>query len=234
MRRRDLIIGGSFVAAAACAYALEPRNRLVLKGGQKIADMIPLKFDQWSAEKSEGLVQPAEEGTLEATLYSEIVGRVYHSSSTDASVMLLAAYGDTQSDMLQLHRPESCYPAVGFKLLSSKPWSLAVTRGNVVLPARLVIAEAPNRRETIIYWARIGESLPTNASEQREARLTSAFRGIVPDGILVRFSVLGDDTRESVRTLVGFIPRLLQAIDPKDRPALLGTHLAKAMDGAQA
>lgn len=229
MRRREMFIGGAFIASAGIAFALEPRQRVTLKPAGKIADVIPLNVGDWSAENADGLVQP-EDGTLAAALYSEIVGRVYHNRVNGAAVMMLAAYGDTQSDMLQLHRPESCYPAVGFRLLSTQPTLLPLARPGATIPARAVIAEAPERTEAIIYWARIGESLPNTAGQQREARLINSFRGVVPDGILVRFSTLTRDGEDSFRLLKGFVPELLQAVAPANRSVLIGTQLAAALN----
>lgn len=225
--RRDLLIGGACLAAAGSAYALTPRRRQVLLTGAKMADILPITLGDWSAESSDGLVQPSEDG-LAAALYSELIGRIYHNSSTGAAVMMLAAYGDTQSDMLQLHRPEACYPAVGFKIVSTDPTPLALAPG-VAVPARQVVATAPGRQENIIYWARLGEFLPNSGSAQRQVRLRTAMNGYVPDGVLVRFSTLGDDANQAFGVLESFIPKLLQAVPREHRKALIGTELARTM-----
>ncbi|MDP1598215.1 exosortase-associated protein EpsI, V-type [Phenylobacterium sp.] len=226
--RRDLLIGGACVAAAGAAYALTPRKRLVLLNGGKLADAIPLTFGDWSAENSDGLVQPKAEGDLASTLYSEMVGRIYHQASTGAAVMMLIAYGDTQSDMLQLHRPEACYPAVGFNLIASVPAKLKLHGGGEV-PVRRVVAKAQGRQENIVYWARMGEYLPASGGEQRQVRLQTAMAGYVPDGGLIRFSVVGDDTEAAFKLLDDFIPELLAAVPANKRPALVGTKLAKTV-----
>ena len=231
MRRRELIIGGMFAASAAAGIALIPRRRMSLKPEGKIADLIPLTFDGWSSEDADGLVQP-DEGTLAASLYSEIVGRIYSNRETGDAVMMLAAYGDTQSDMLQLHRPEACYPAVGFKLVSTEPMQLPLSGGGVAIPARAVVAAAPDREEAIVYWARIGESLPNSAGAQREARLAASFKGIVPDGILVRFSTIHRQGFDSFAMLDRFIPQMIGAMKPADRPVLVGTKIARELNRA--
>lgn len=226
--RRDLLIGGACVAAAGTAYTLRPRRRLVLLANGKMADALPIRFGDWSAEQSDGLVQPTSEDDLAATLYSEIVGRIYHQASTGAAIMMLVAYGDTQSDMLQLHRPEACYPAVGFNIVSSVPANLPLPGGEVI-PVRQVVAKAQGRQENIIYWARLGEYLPASSGEQRKVRLQTAMEGYVPDGALIRFSIVGDDSAAAFRTLEQFIPALLASVATDRRPALVGTRLAKTM-----
>ncbi|HEY9236158.1 MAG TPA: EpsI family protein [Phenylobacterium sp.] len=226
--RRELLIGVACVAAAATAYSLKPRERLVLLSGAKMADIVPLAVADWSAENSDGLVQGKAEGGLAATLYSEMVGRVYHQASTGAAVMMLIAYGGTQSDMLQLHRPEICYPAVGFQLMSTTATTLKLADG-VSLPVRHVVARSQGRQENIIYWARMGEYLPASSGEQREVRLRNAMAGYVPDGALVRFSVVGDDAKTAFQTMETFIPELVEAVAASKRPALIGTQRASAM-----
>lgn len=227
MQRRDFLIGGACLAAAGAAYALEPRKRLVLLAG-KMADALPIRVGGWSAENSDGLVQPKTEGELAATLYSEMVGRIYHEADTGEAVMMLVAYGDTQSDLLQLHRPEACYPAVGFNIVSSAQDKLKLP-GGAELPVRHVVAAAQGRQENIIYWVRMGEQLPASSGEQRRARLQNAMAGYVPDGVLIRFSSVGADTNAAFGVMNRFIPTLLSAVAADKRQALLGTRLAKTM-----
>lgn len=227
MRRRDLIIAGFAAAAAVAAEGLRPRKKLILLRSGKIDELVPKTFGNWSAEASSGLVSPDQAGKLAKSLYSEIVERVYTDEKTGAAVMVLAAYGDTQSDLLQLHRPESCYPAVGFTILSTKPKRLPIS-GQALLPAREVVASSEGRNENIVYWTRIGESLPQSGGEQRRVRLNDALRGYVSDGILFRCSVVGDSAA-AFQILEGFVPQLLSATKPKSRPALIGDRLASQM-----
>lgn len=224
--RRNMILGAGCLAAAGAAYGLRPRRRLTLLSGGKLADVVPLTLGDWSAENVDSLVQPKTEGELAATLYSEMIGRIYHEGSTGNAIMMLIAYGDTQSDLLQLHRPESCYPAVGFRLVSSEPARLPLLGGGI-LPIRKVVAEASSRKENILYWARLGEYLPDSAGEQRKVRLRTAMAGLIPDGALVRFSMIDSNAENSFKTLEKFVPKLLAAIAPKSRAALVGTELAK-------
>ncbi|RYD48304.1 MAG: EpsI family protein, partial [Verrucomicrobiaceae bacterium] len=177
---------------------------------------------------SDALVQPKAEEGLAATLYSEMVGRIYHQASSGEAIMMLIAYGDTQSDLLQMHRPETCYPAVGFNLVSSKAGELSLPGGGK-LPVRRVVASTAARQENIIYWTRMGEALPTSSGEQRRARLETAMEGYIPDGALVRFSMVGDDAEKSFATMESFIPKLLQAVPSNKRPGLIGTSLSKSL-----
>lgn len=226
MRRRDILLGGLAVSALAGAEALRPRKRLILlPKGSTIEAALPKEFGHWQAQSANDLVGPEQAGRLARSLYSETVSRVYTEAATGAAVMLLAAYGDTQSDLLQLHRPESCYPAVGFTLRSARSIELPLPGGGT-LPVRHVVAYTEQRTENIVYWTRMGETLPQTGGEQRIARLENAIQGFVPDGILVRCSVLGD-SNEAFQVADRFIAALLRATPRDQRPALIGTDLAR-------
>jgi EpsI family protein len=230
MKRRDLIFGGMGLAALGVAEGLRPRKRLVLLKKGTIAEALPASFGPWDSQDSEGLVNPANAGRLTRALYSQLVMRVYSNTATDTDVMVLAAYGDTQSDLLQLHRPESCYPAVGFTLQMSEPGVLDIG-GGAKLPVRRVVATVEDRVENIVYWTRMGESLPQSGPEQRSQRIYNSINGFVPDGILMRNSVVGESS-ESFAVLDRFVPEMLRAISPTTRMAFVGTKLATAVGGS--
>jgi EpsI family protein len=225
--RRDLIMGGAALVAAALTYELQPHRKLNILGQRKMASIVPTSFSTWSSQSGEGMVTPQTEGKLAARLYSEIVSRVYVEARTGEEVMMLIAYGDTQSDLLQLHRPEACYPAVGFHVAMSRD-AVIPLKATAAIPARRVIAEKSDRVEHIVYWTRVGEFLPTTGDGQRKAQLSSAMQGVVPDGALFRFSSLRSD-RSAFEILDGFIKELVGAVAPNNRPPLVGTTLAKAI-----
>jgi EpsI family protein len=226
--RRDIILGGASLAAAGLAYALKPHQRRSLLSNQKMAKIVPTTFGSWVSEDDEGLVKPETEGKLAARLYSEIVQRIYRNTATGEEIMMLIAFGDTQSDLLQLHRPESCYPAVGFELLSTKRAAVALAPA-VLLPGRRVIAAKGERVENIFYWTRLGEHLPASAGDQREARLLTAMQGYIPDGGLFRFSVLGRAPAVAFGVIDGLVSDLVRSVAPANRPALVTTALARRL-----
>jgi EpsI family protein len=225
--RRDLIMGGASLAAAALAYQLKPHRKLNLLGRRKMADIVPVSFRAWSSQGENSLVTPATEGKLAARLYNEIVSRIYTQADTGEQIMMLIAYGDTQSDLLQLHRPESCYPAVGFHLASAQSAKIPLA-GNAAIPGRRVLAELENRHERIVYWTRVGEFLPATSGDQRKAQLKTAMQGYIPDGALFRFSSLQPEPI-AFDSLDRFVSELVQAVSPKDRPPLIGTGLTRKL-----
>lgn len=224
MRRRDLIFCGAAVLAAGSAAALRPHKRLNLLGERKMADVVPPEFGVWKSQSADGLVQPEAEGKLASLLYSELVSRVYVNEVSGDEIMMLIAYGDTQSDLLQLHRPESCYPAVGFRLVLSEPVKIPISPG-AVLPCRKVRAERSDRDESILYWTRLGEYFPVSAGDQRKVRLQTAMNGFIPDGALFRLSTVKPGA-SAFDLLGGFVTDLLSAVAPAQRKALVGTNLS--------
>lgn len=226
--RRDLLVGVACLAAAGSAEALIPRRQLSLLGKSKMEKIVPVRVGSWTSEVTDGLVKPKTEGKLAASLYSEMVGRDYRDDVSGMTIMMLIAYGDTQSDLLQLHRPENCYPALGFTLRSTARADIKLAGGGL-LPVRHVVADAGERHENITYWTRMGEYLPASQGEQRADRLKNAMAGVVPDGVLVRFSMLGEEPAQAFATMDAFIANLVAAVPAANRKALVGTDLAKRM-----
>jgi EpsI family protein len=175
INRRDIVIGAACLGAAGVSYALVPRRRVSLLGPrQRIATIVPAAFGQWTSRNVSDLVAPKEEDSLASKLYGETVGRIYSDGSSGGEIMMLLAYGNTQSDDLQLHRPEICYPAFGFAITQSRVMRLPL--GGGVLPVRQLVADAPDRRETILYWSRLGEFLPLDKKQQQVDRLLTAMK----------------------------------------------------------
>lgn len=223
--RRDILIGGACVAAAASAEAMRPRTRMSLLGGAKLEAVVPKRFGEWRERQAQGLVTPQSENSLAAQLYTQSVGRFYERAD-GAVVMMLIAYGDTQSDSLQLHRPEVCYPAFGFTITTNRDAAYPIAPG-VEIPGRNLTATSPGRDEHISYWTRIGEYLPISNGEQRTAKLRQAFAGLIPDGVLVRLSSVSEDTEAAFALNAQFAADLVRAVAPAARPALITS--AKAL-----
>jgi EpsI family protein len=225
LRRRELLLGAPLIAGAAAAFALTPRERLTLLGDQKLEKAVPLTIGAWTVTPSNAVVLPdSAKGSLSARLYDQTVSRLYTSDS-ELPVMMVIAYGSTQSDQLQLHRPEVCYSAFGFEITRAEPVSVPLG-GTVRLPARELVARSNDRVEPILYWTRVGDYLPTSGNEQRLMKLRSEMRGYVADGVLVRLSSIGEPSPEVFGTLQRFAREMLAAAYPAALPGLVGRPLA--------
>ncbi len=228
--RREFLIGGACALTAGAAYAATPRERMSLLGKAKLEDLVPRAFGAWSELPSNSVVVPQSDDSLAARLYAQTVTRVFVNYSDNTSVMALFAYGDTQSDQLQLHRPEVCYPAFGFAVIESKAVDIGLANG-AIIPARRLTAQSALRTEHVAYWTRIGEYLPQSGQDQRAAKLRTAFQGIIPDGILVRISNLQTTPDEGFAVNARFASQLIDAMPKQGLPALVGTQVAKTLAG---
>ena len=228
LRRRDLLLGVPLIAAAGAAAALKPRNRMNLLGNKKLEDVIPLAFAGWEVIPSNAVVLPeVRKGSLADELYDQTVSRLYV-SKTRRPVMLVVAYGNTQSDLLQLHRPEACYAAVGFEISQSRRVEVPIG-SEALIPSRELLATSNDRIEPSLYWTRIGDLLPTSGSEQRFMKLQTEMQGYIADGVLVRMSTVGEGGQEEFAELRAFAAEMLLASKPLGRPALVGRPIAQAI-----
>ncbi len=226
--RRDVLMGGALLSGAAGAAALVPRDRLVLMPkGHELEKLVPQTLGSWRHVPSPGIVMPRTEGSLSAKLYGQVLSRVYY-SETRLPVILVMAYGAVQNDLLQLHRPEVCYTAVGFEVSGTTAAKLPL-RSGVELPIRELVARSDRRIETITYWTRIGDDLPTNGTEQRVAKLRQQWAGYVADGILVRMSCAVPPEPGVRDQLAAFARELVKAVPAVDLPALVGRPIAARM-----
>lgn len=224
--RRDFLIGAGLVGVASAAQALIPRTKVSLLGKHKLNAMIPHNLPGFASLNGGGVIAPAPKGSLADRLYSETVQRVYQTPEGDV-VMMLIAYGGTQSDQLQLHRPESCYPAVGFSIYDGGNRAIDLG-GGATVPVRRLAARLDQRVEQIWYWTRIGEYLPLTGGEQRVVRFRNALDGVVPDGVLVRMSTLTADEARGDAVNEAFARAMIASIGPQGRRVLLGTRFAAA------
>lgn len=215
--RRSLVIGGLLSLAAAAAHARGASRWLNLMGDMKLAELVPRSVGAWSREPSDEVVTPTE-GWIRG-VYDQQLSAVYLAADRPP-VMLLIAYGATQSDAIQVHRPEGCYPAAGFVVDEPRALTLALTER--ALPASAFTARRHHRVEHVLYWTRIGNEFPTDWISQRFARFKSELRGASPDGMLVRFSTIGSDFGSSVGFLVRFAEAFMDAVPADARRVFLG------------
>lgn len=212
--RRDLLFGGALAAAGGIAYARVPRRQYRLIAPGQIERLVPLRLGGWHFQAASGIVLPPPD-QLAHLLYDTQLTRTYE-SATDLPVMLLIAYGSSQSGMLQIHRPETCYPASGFRLTATATAMLPVG-GGIDIPVRRFSASSDTRVEQVLYWTRIGNALPVSWAAQRMAVVRSNLHGFVPDGLLVRLSAITGDVEAGQAALERFARVLVDALGRRRR-----------------
>ena len=119
----------AILSAAAAAQALIPRRLLAERITQaELASMIPAALPGWKAVPDIQIVAPPGSDTLSREIYNAELARGYVDADGHL-IMLVVAYGASQSDRLQLHRPEICYAAQGFRVTASKSGAVELGDG---------------------------------------------------------------------------------------------------------
>ena len=217
--RREMIVAGSLALTALGGAVLTHAGTAPPRRIEPLEQIIPARVGAWSQAPMRDLRLPRGEKE-EDGIYDQVLTRSY-SNPAAAPIMLLVAYGGTQSSDTGIHRPEICYPASGFTLDGSSRVVIPVPRGSPIA-ARRITARAPGRTEQILYWSRIGKEFPTTNFEQQLSLLRNLIGGHTPDGALVRVSMISADPKSSLITLAAFAQALLHIDDPRARALFRG------------
>lgn len=219
LSRRNVVAGGLMIAASGLAYARTPTVKALPVKKGAINASLPAKVLGWHFETSSGLVLPPPD-SLRDRLYDEIATRVYVAEN-QPPVMLLIAYSNVQDGMLQVHRPETCYPVGGYALSDSQIIDMNVGASRPI-PSRFFTATGVSRVEQVLYWTRIGSEIPGRWFDQRMAVFRANLRGEVPDGILVRLSVIDTDAKAAIPIMENFMKAMIAQMTPRMRNLLVG------------
>ncbi len=179
-------------------------------------DWLPDQAGVWQSLGAGDVVLPPPD-TLSGRLYDNLVTRVYQGDGGE-EVMLLLAYNNRQDGMLQVHRPEVCYPVGGFRLTRTQPSTLPL--GSESVPSSQFTAISAGRTEHVMYFTRVGEEFPRTWAQQRTAVVQDNIRGIIPDGIMMRLSSLAPDHDRAMDSMRRFADNFYRAADPQLRKLL--------------
>ena len=224
--RRALIVALLLCGASASATYLTPVRQVV--DGQAALDLetlIPKQFGEWQADErqAQAVVNPQTKEFL-STIYSQTLSRTYVNAE-GRHIMLSLAYGADQSHDTQIHKPEVCYPAQGFQIISKNMENLDYN-GQTSLPVMRVDTTLGQRHEPVTYWIRVGDTVARGAIEQNLARINYGLKGHIPDGILFRVSEITRDSQASYALQDRFIRELLSSLNPNSRKVLIGNLAA--------
>jgi EpsI family protein len=209
--RRDFVIGATLAGASAAGYAAQPKVVNPRIANEKFASWIPGSVGPWAVEGTSGVVLPPPDA-LSDRLYDNLVTRVYRGPGSEA-VMMLIAYNFKQDGVLQLHRPEFCYPAGGYRLSSTVPVTLALGQGREI-PASAFTAVSSTQTEQVLYFTRLGTIFPRTWADQRISVLRANLRGEIPDGAMMRVSLFGTDQQAALGVLRGFLAAFFEDTPP--------------------
>jgi EpsI family protein len=212
----------AMLAAMALAVAMEPRNLMARTHDVfNIDQHLPTHFGDWKAVEGLNVVAPPAADSLEATLYNQEASRGFVDPDGHV-VMLMVAYGESQSDRLQLHHPEVCYTAQGFRVSRTSASTLEYSPAVRPLNLTRLVAQREERVEPISYWMRIGYDNANGNLARQALKLGYGLRGWVPDGVLFRVSTIGVPPELSFKIQDKFIHDLLNAVDPQTQEFMVG------------
>jgi EpsI family protein len=219
INRRSMLIGTALLGVGGVALARQPKPASSKVGKEALNRLIPTRIGDWTYQDASGLVLPPPDA-LSDSLYSGLVTRSY-TAANRLPIMLLVAYSNVQDGMLQVHRPEFCYPASGYRLSPTVVTELPNGLGGNI-SANAFSADGVSRTEQVLYWTRIGNTLPTSWVAQRVAVMRANLDGVIPDGVLVRVSTLAPDMASARADLSAFAAQMVRAALPVTRRLLVG------------
>ncbi len=216
-----LLIGLTLFVAAAGGFALKPTRHIADQGPKiDLSTLVPQQFADWKIDETiVPLLADPKQTAMINKIYNQTLSRTYV-NSRGVRIMLSIAYGGDQSDSMQVHKPEVCYPAQGFQVLKLVTGMFDTGFGHI--PVKRLLATQGTRVEPIIYWLTIGDTVAVNSLKWKLAQMKYGLTGKVPDGMLFRVSSLGDEAA-AYPVQEEFIRVLLKTLSPENRKRLIGS-----------
>ncbi len=219
LSRRSMVIGGALLACGALAAVRQPSSTAKPISEEKFKKLLPATVGPWRSRPSFELVLPPAD-TLSEKLYENLETRIYEGEGLP-QIMFLIAYSSIQRNDVQVHRPEVCYPVAGLPILSNEARVSKI--GNRSIETRFLSADRGGPKEYILYWTRVGLSYPLQWSDQRIAMMQSNLLGQLPDGALIRFSIISNDPVEASATLTNFATQMAATLNTQAKMIFFGT-----------
>lgn len=210
------------LGAAGLALALKPTVKMAASGSElDLEVLIPKTFGDWKIDETIAplIANPEQEAAIKE-IYSQTLSRTYVNSRNER-VMLSIAYGGDQSDSMAVHKPEICYPAQGFQILSSNAASFSTGIGNI--PITRLVATQGQRIEPITYWTTVGDTAVLRSSLDWKLRqIKYGLTGQIPDGLLFRISSIQVDEKLAYQMQDSFSRDLIAALTPAGKERIIG------------
>jgi len=218
---KHLIIGLCMFAAAGMALALKPTHKIADAGPKvDLETLIPKTFGDWKIDETiVPLIANPEQEALISKIYSQTLTRTYVNRNGER-IMLSIAYGGDQTDGMQVHKPEICYPAQGFQILKNATDTFATGEGSI--PVKRLVATQGQRVEPITYWRTVGDAVEVSGVKWKLQQLKYGLTGKIPDGLLFRISSIQADDAKAYQTQDAFARDLLKALPPSGRQRIIG------------
>lgn len=210
--KRNLVVGFVLMCSFSLSVFMTPK-KLIASNSPKIdlETMIPKKIGNWRIDETQAgfVVSPDVQEKLDL-IYNQTLSRTYVNSNGDR-MMLAIAYGGDQSDSMQVHKPEVCYPAQGLTI--TRQWDDVLSLPHRTVPVRRLVAQQGRRHEPITYWIRMGDTVALSSLKQKLAKMSYTLSGSIPDGLLFRVSTIGQNDQEIYRMQDDFVNQLANELD---------------------
>jgi EpsI family protein len=219
-RRRAIQLAAAMGATAALASWLRPSPRSTRVGSAvQLERLLPIRLGDWTLDGDATSFVRAIERGRQTALYDQVLERSFIHPSGHRVMLSLAYLGDQSSD-IQLHRPEVCYRAGGFRIGELRRAQLPVDGRSI--PVTRLLAEMPGRPEPITYWTVVGGEPSSSTVPPWTIRLRRALQRRDTQGVLVRVSSIDPDPERAFQVHGQFTRDLVSAIAPADRDFVLG------------
>jgi len=218
---RNFVLLALMLAASGLAMALRPTHKIADQAPSiDLQAIIPHAFGDWREEQqaSSEIVDPQTKEMVEK-LYSQTLSRTYVNPD-GYRVMLSIAYGTDQSDAMQVHKPEVCYPAQGFALLDQQAGTLATASGSI--PVTRIFTSLGQRSEPVTYWTTIGDRVVQGGFHKKLIEMSYGLTGRIPDGMLIRVSSIDREADKAYEIQNQFSAQMIGAVAPELRQRLTG------------
>jgi len=210
----------ALTAAFSYVFLPKPQPQAQDRANTPLEQLFPSEFGPWRLDPAaSALIRPAFERARQFQMYDQVLERTYMDVA-GRRIMLSVAYGRQQSVGLQMHRPEVCYKAGGFKVTHVEPGGLSLLGRTV--PVTRLFASMEGRPEPITYWRLLGNELIADEAQFKLRQLTPGTMGAIPDGLLVRISSLDDDLPRAYKLQEEFAQAMAQTLTPAQRQRVLG------------
>jgi EpsI family protein len=209
--------------AAGLTLMLRPTASLADERGRTDLEMmLPKVIGEWQEQPnlSFAVINPEQKQMLE-TLYSDTLSRTYVNPE-GYKIMLSIAYGKTQRDGMEMHKPDICYPAQGFEILNKGVVSFELRASEKMMKVNKMVTKNRDRMEPLIYWTLVGTQIFNSRLEKKYYEFTYAMRNKVADGMLVRVSSIDADTTHAFDMQSRFVKQMYSVTSDKTNVRLFG------------
>jgi EpsI family protein len=220
--RAGILIGVLMGTASLLAYSARPTRLLAdVSPRAALAEELPREFTRWRKlqERVAMVADPTQQAVLDY-LYSETLSANYVDDNGRLA-MLSIAYGKDQSDGHDVHKPDLCYPAQGFRVIEQRDLLVPLDqrRGIVV---RYMATQKGERVEPLIFWTTVGDFLYRNKLEKKLVGIRYSAANLIPDGMVLRVSTLEQNPAVAVHVLIDFVTDWYGSLPERQRGRYFG------------